>query len=336
MKRYFFIVWVLSSALLQIAHAQLLAEDSQGDLERTTTFVFENDIFTGQDSGYTNGIALLFSKGPFPAFTSDVIPAPIARVVRDSWIARADGRQRGAVYIFAQGMQTPEDITVETLQRDQPPYAGVLLGSLSLYAFDQRVVDQLTFTLGVVGPLSLAEHSQVLIHTLTGSDEPAGWDNQLQNEVVFQVEASRGYRIAAGTVGRGPEVDLIALGGLAVGTLASHASASLIARFGYGLGLTFPVASLLPNRQTNANVFAKSTSWYGFVGAESLFVANDIQIDGNTFEESHSIPLDHTRERLSAGVSFSVGEVGLTFLYADVPGNSDEDPFGAISVTYKY
>ena len=336
MNRAKLLVSIFSLAFAQIVNAQSVPDKQPAVLDRTTTFVFENDIFTGQDSGYTNGIALLLSKGAFPAFTPDVVPEPIANAVRHTWMGRDDGRQRGVVYRFAQGMQTPEDITVETLQEDQPPYAGVLLSGVSLYAFDQRQVDQLSFTLGVVGPWSLAEQSQTLIHAVTGSDDTAGWDNQLRNEVVFQIEASRGYRIAAGAIGGGPEQDLIALGGVALGTFASHASVSLIARFGRGLSLTFPVASLLPNRQVNANVLTPTNSWYAFVGGELLYVANDILIDGNTFKESHSVPLDHSRERLSAGFSFAKGRFGLTFLYADVPGNSNEDPFGAVSFTLKH
>ncbi|MFK7992670.1 MAG: lipid A deacylase LpxR family protein [Granulosicoccus sp.] len=326
----------LSMATLPSANAaQQVFSELPTTLDRTTTLVFENDIFTGQDSGYTNGVALLFSKGTFPTFSADVVPDLVARVVRGSWIAKTDQRKRGLVYTIAQGMQTPEDITVTSLQSDQPPYAGVLLGSLSLYAFDHQMVDQLSFSLGVVGPVSLAEQAQRLIHTATGSDDPAGWDNQLHNELVFQLEASRGYRLAATRLGTGPELDLIAHGSAALGTLASHASVSLIARIGRELALTFPVATLLPNRQINANVFSSKPSWFGFVGAESQYLANDILIDGNTFRDSHSLSLDHTRERLSIGLSFSVGRFGLTFLYADVPGNSDEDPFGAVSVTYK-
>ncbi|MFK8080804.1 MAG: lipid A deacylase LpxR family protein, partial [Granulosicoccus sp.] len=288
------LVFAFFLTFLQNVSAQQVPDEWRGPVERTTTFVFENDIFTGQDSGYTNGVALLFSKGTFPAFTPDVVPRLIAKVVKNSWIGKPDRRQRGLVYTLAHSMQTPEDISVETLQLDQPPYAGLLFGGLSLYAFDQRIVDQLSFSLGVVGPWSFAEQAQSLIHTITDSDEPAGWDNQLNNEIVFQIEASRGYRFASYRSDSTPEVDLIGLGSVAAGTLASYGSASIIARFGEGLAVTFPVASFLPNRQINANVFASKRSWYGFVSAELQYVVNDIQIDGNTFVDSHSVPLEHT------------------------------------------
>lgn len=336
--------WVIGLATAcAINHAVIFAAHAKEDLapvipevQKSTTFVFENDIFTGQDSGYTNGVALLFSKGPFEEFTPENVPSPIARLLRNSWMSNPSRPERARVYTLVQTMQTPEDLTIATLQEEQPPYAGILQGGISLYAFNQRVVDQLTLTLGVVGRLSLAEESQTLIHAITGSDDPAGWDNQLKNELLFQVEANRGYRLAVGAVRAGTEVDFIIRGGGGAGTIASYVSTSFIARFGRGLARTFPVASLLPNRQTNANVFFDSPSWYGFVGAEAQYVVNDIQINGNTFADSHSVPLDHSRELFSAGVSFSMGRVGLTFVYADAAGNDQEDPFGAVSVTYRH
>jgi hypothetical protein len=51
-----------------------------------------------------------------------------------------------------------------------------------MYAWDDRVSDQLSLILGFVGPVALAEPAQTFIHRLTGADEPQGWDNQLQQE----------------------------------------------------------------------------------------------------------------------------------------------------------
>ena len=45
-----------------------------------------------------------------------------------------------------------------------------------------------------MGPSSGAEFAQEQVHSLTGSDEPEGWDTQLENEPVFQFSRGRVWR----------------------------------------------------------------------------------------------------------------------------------------------
>ena len=137
---------------------------------------------------------------------------------------------------------------------------------------------------------------------------------------------------APGSVG----TDLIGVGSGSIGNLSSSVGIGVLARTGNSLASSHAVASLVPNRQVNPTVFGPPGSWYAFVGAEMRYVFNDILIDGNTFEDSHSVPLDHTRPRVSAGASVNLGRLGLSLLYASFPGNTDDDAFGAISATWRY
>ncbi len=304
---------------------------------RSLGLVVENDIITGDDSGYTNGIGFVSSLGPFERFEAANVPDPLLALVRRTWVAGLPGRVRGRTYGFAQLLQTPDDIETPELQVDDVPYAALLSADMSLYAFDEVNADRLTVTVGIVGPWALGEQSQKSVHKVIGSDEPLGWDNQLDNEPVFQIEAARSRRLPlSGAPGASLGTDLVAVGDASIGNLSSGAAVGLLARTGRSLDTSHAVASLVPNRQVNPTVFGPEGTWYAFVGAELRYIANDILIDGNTFEDSHSVPLDHTRTRISVGASANVRGVGLSILYARFPGNTDDDAFGAVSATWRY
>ena len=306
------------------------------DPGRAWTLTFENDIFAATDGGYTNGLAFSITHGPYESFGESSMPDWLLHLVDKTYMAKLPERQRAIAYTFGQSMHTPSDITVKELQESEPPYAGFLGGRIRLYAFDKVQSDQLTLSVGVVGELSLAEPSQRLIHRVTGSETPMGWDNQLENEVVFQVEASHGKRLYATSPERALESDLIVRGRASVGTIESSAAMSAVFRVGNLLELSHATASLLPDRQVNTLAFLHESAWYAFVGGELSVVANDIFINGNTFEDSHSVPLDHSRSFVTVGVSWNLGICAFTLLYAETDGGGETDPFGSFSITSQF
>ncbi len=97
-------------------------------------------------------------------------------------------------------MYTPEDRNRTDLIRDDRPYAGLLYLGL---AWNRRIhargaghemLDTRELTLGVIGPWSLAERSQDLVHELRGFESFRGWDNQLHNEPAFQLAMERKFK----------------------------------------------------------------------------------------------------------------------------------------------
>lgn len=303
---------------------------------RAWTLTVENDIFAGKDGGYTNGLGFNVAYGPYESFGGSPMPDWLQKLVDRTYLAKLPERQRAVAYSFAQSMHTPTDISVRELQESEPPYAGFLGAQMRLYAFDKVHSDQLSLTVGVVGELSLTEPSQRLIHRVTGSETPQGWDNQLENEVVFQVEASHGRRLYETSPERALESDLIFRGRVGAGTIESSAAVSAVVRVGKLLELSHATASLLPDRQVNTLAFLNDSAWYAFMGGEIAMVANDIFINGNTFVDSHSIPLDHSRSIVSAGVSWNMGKCAFTLLYAETKGSGDTDPFGSFSITSQF
>ncbi len=303
---------------------------------RAWSFTFENDIFVGDDDGLTNAFGFQLGRAAFDRFTPENLPGWLHKFVGDTYINRADGRKRGVVYVFGQAMQTPEDIQSSEPVIGDLPYAGLVFASASFYAAGQQRSDRLTLVGGMVGPVSLAAESQSLIHRMTGSDIPNGWDNQIDYEPVFMVEAGKIVRAFSTDPSRALEFDSIVLADIGFGNLRSSLSATVLARIGDNLEISYPLASVLPDRQVSPLAFSKAPSWYAFAGVQAAYVANDIMVDGNTFTDSLSVPLDHTQGRLSLGLGWNLGSWAFTVLFSENKNTRERDPFGSISVTHRY
>lgn len=303
------------------------------------TFTFENDVFVGEDDGYTNGIGLTFGQGPFLEFNSDNLPNWLHTLTQDWYISQMQGKTRGIANMYFQRMQTPSDITIDTLIEDDLPYVGLLAWQGTMYAWDEKVSDQLSFYLGVVGPIALGEESQKLVHSALGSDEPLGWDNQIENEAVVKIELQRVWNLFR-TGSDGLQFDLLGLAGVGVGNFQSATKAGFAMRWGKNLQRSFPTFSLQADRQVNPLALSPSNDFYFFAGLRGGYLANDIFINGNTFTDSHSVPIEHIQNDASAGIVWNIGRCGFVFQVSSSTSQttliSEREKFGAFSLTYRH
>ena len=153
--------------------------------------IVENDVFVGEDDGYTNGVGIAYGIGPFLEFSNDNLFGYLNFLTKNTYIQTASNKVRGVAHMFFQRMQTPEDITIAELQEDDIPYAGFLALQSTLHSWDRNMSDQMSIFLGLVGPAVQGEETQRTVHSIIGADRPEGWENQLENEPVFRFEALR-------------------------------------------------------------------------------------------------------------------------------------------------
>lgn len=300
------------------------------------SITLENDIFTGDDDGVTNVIGFQIAHGAFDRFTPHNLPDWLYWLVGNSYINRKDNHKRGVVYVFGQVIQTPKDILSSEPILNDLPYAGLLISSATLYSAGQTVTDKLSLWGGVIGPLSFAEETQTFIHSLIGSDIPNGWDNQLSNEPVLMVEAGKVLRVFATPEQHKLEFDTLLSGDISFGNFRSSINVTAIVRVGNNLTISYPFSSILPDRQVNPLAFSDLSSWYLFAGFQSAYVANNILLNGNTFTDSQSLPLDHTLFRSSVGIGTNYGKWAFSFLYSEIIFTDHPDPFGSISITRRF
>lgn len=306
---------------------------------RFFNILYENDIFFQEDGGYTNGFALNYARGFDTEFTDKNAPSLLLPLVKLAGFNRETDRFHGISYQIAQVMSTPEDIQTPELQDDQQPYAGLLVGRINFYGMEQKLSRRLGVVFGVVGPASGAEQSQKVVHGLTGSDEPQGWEHQLHTEPVLRLEGSRTRRLWNANMFRGVETDLAGTGQAGIGNLASEVSTGFRWRMGYGLSDSFPIAMDLPGREINPTAGMHSTHWQIFVNLEARYEFNNLLIEGNSYRDSHGVDLRHEQARVGFGASVNLGNWAFTYegaftskAYRTQPGVGK---FGSFSITYR-
>lgn len=250
-------------------------------LQPTTVFLeFENDIFTGKDYYYTNGVTIGFSA-PWLSFLKKTGLFPILG---------AEAQERFGISL-TQKMFTGLNPEAEEPTSGDHPFAGLLYAEFSGTSSlaEKGLFMRSGITLGVTGPASLASYMQKLMHEL----EPSGWNFQTGNSLLInysisienEVVRNKTFRLGSGVA-------------IKAGNLETLSSAYL--------RLTF---DLLP----------EATTGYGlqvFATAQGSFVLHKASLRGGlwgagspyliSFEE-----LRKTVGELGAGLMFQVGRSAI-------------------------
>ena len=303
------------------------------------SLTFENDVFVGEDNGYTNGLGFTYGRGPFLSFSDDNLPYWLNALSRRTYIHTMPDKVRGVAYMFFQNMHTPTNMELTEMQSDDVPYAGLVALQTTLYAWDRYQSDRLSLYVGVVGPAALAGQSQKSIHKVIGGDDPKGWGNQLDNELVIKVEAKRLRKIYQ-HYGEGAGIDIIGIVEAGVGNLESAVSAGVAMRWGTNMEYSHATFGLESDRHVNALALSSRNDYYGYLGAAASVVLNDILIDGNTFSDSHSAPLEHSQDQLTGGVVWKYGSMAYVFQLSSFSSrtsiSSKREKHGALSLTFVF
>ncbi|MGD1841064.1 MAG: lipid A-modifier LpxR family protein [Thermonemataceae bacterium] len=143
----------------------------------TLELYVDNDFFSignRTDRYYTNGLRMAINytkendRNRFP--DNLLIKYKEDKAIRYSWG-------------LSQAMFTPENIEKDRLEEGDWPYAGGLFVSHEAYSQhpEKNTKIRSGFLLGVLGPWSLAEETQIWFHELPNDPRPNGWDWQIDN-----------------------------------------------------------------------------------------------------------------------------------------------------------
>lgn len=288
---------------------------------RGGTLRLENDSFTDTDQNYTNGVSVTMVSHDIPGqLRPECLSAPsrlfmnfIQRMNPGFWNdMNYSADSQNVVFRLGQSMYTPEDFSRTDLIEDDRPYGGLLYTGL---AWNRRkfnpksnldMLDTREITVGVIGPLSLAEQAQNLVHDAFGDERFLGWDNQLGNEPAIQLALDRKYKSSnhAGAITPGFSADSIRSMGLRLGNIETSATIGIEGRIGWNLPNDFgsyPIRPGAENRPPSATVKQDNVSELGdhvsrpapgvhfFVTLEAKVVGYDFSLDGNLFRSSHSV-----------------------------------------------
>lgn len=273
-----------------IAHATPPQDPSsiftiQGENDAVSTLKGTSDQY------YTSGLRIGWTSP-----TDDYgVARPIQALGHAIWGA---GVQRVSLGI-EQSIFTPSDTQRVVPNPDDRPYSGDLLFTARLLTDKDTSRSFVGFDFGVLGPGSQAEEVQNGFHDLIGDTENKGWNSQLPNSPVFQVEAGRIWRLPVLKV-YGVSADVLPQVSGTAGSLRDEILLGGQVRIGQGLDADYGVARIQPGMNAlDAYVRTAPVTWYFFGGVDGQAVAFDETIDGSTFRN----PSPH------AARNWDVGEI---------------------------
>ncbi len=305
---------------------QTPAQAGKGPQDLSTfAFYFENDTFIGTDREYTAGIKLTW-------IFRDLSDPPDKGGIRARGhsffdglpFVHAPGFRRNLSLSLGQSVYTPDDLTRRDLIEDQRPYAGVMYLSLGVHRKNDRWMDTLEFTLGILGPNAYAEDVQRTVHEWIDSDIPEGWEHQLKDEPILNIFFERKWRAIRSQIGRGFAYDVIPYLGCSLGNAFVKTAMGGQYRFGWNLPSDFGTFPIRPGSDTHAPMderdprISPSFSRIGihvFAGVDIEAVLRNIVLDGNTLRDSHRVDKKHFVVQAIAGIGIVYYRWKLSFAY---------------------
>lgn len=151
---------------------------------------FINIYGRGTDNAYTNGtrIDLFYTKKhPSRFFIDRVMPKA------------GDSSVNVYGWGIMQIMFTPNDLAATERQSKDYPYSGALFATHTLYSYDaaKKYDFQTELVLGVMGPASMAQQLQTLVHRIINYQRPMGWGNQLGTDILVNVNFTAEKQLVA-------------------------------------------------------------------------------------------------------------------------------------------
>lgn len=317
--------------------------DEQNEPEPDSKFLslsIENDFLGGgTDRYYTSGVRATW----FDARTD--VPKPIQEITHHIPSFDVD-EETGTFFSLGQNIYTPENIRLGNQPANDRPWAAFLYGSVGLanVTYNDIVpnhIDELEFTLGIVGPEALGKPVQRFVHEyISDSPEPRGWENQLDFEPGVMVSWQRRMPYAWSY-----DSDLINARiepnfNITLGNIRTHAGVGAMLVLGSSQDQDTPprVRPAIPG--TGVFHSGNSIDWQIFAGFDGRAVARDIFLDGNTFSDSHSVDKHYFVGDLSGGIALSYDDYRLAYTLnwrsKEFKTQPDESIFGSLTLTKRF
>lgn len=295
----------------------------------------DNDLFTGSDDGYTNGVffsSFKFHNGPRAAESTLPWYLRLQNKLAETETARAWVK----VNNFSQMMVTPTDIESVPPNTQDLPYAGFLLWQPGIAAIHDKSTTYMSFLVGTSGPLSFAEQSQKAVHKAIGSTIPQGWDFQLNNELLLGVSAAYFEQKHHWSI-KNLEFDTVLGVYGSLGNLRSVIGSSAFIRLGKRLNDSHSVFAMFSGREINP--VATEQSWFAYLGAIFYYELNNMIFQGNSSSGNNSLKWDKQNGGITAGLAYTKNKWGLSFSLSDAGSLGDRyygrQRFGSVSLMYK-
>ncbi|MCR9629740.1 lipid A deacylase LpxR family protein [Vibrio antiquarius] len=250
----------------------LLSPVAMASTKSTVSFTLDNDGIFGVDQDYTNGIFLSYATGQ------------LKQESQWKWLSLADSEHANIdkiELVLGHKMWTPSDIEADYPLVNDRPYAGYLHTEINYLSLTDDKAVRYNFTIGATGESSLSEKAQEIVHGITGSTDPQGWDYQIDDKVAF----SLGYRVfnkLMRSEGQKTQWEITNINDINAGNFRSDVSQGVMFRWGTNLASSIGAANISVESPFSASMLAQDTSsWFLFTGFEGRYRFNDMTIEGD-------------------------------------------------------
>ena len=342
----------ISIALLVLSLMVTLAESVSADEVKnhydTFTLYYENDYFTGSDQDYSQGLKLTWSTPYETELGEPNLPEWSYPLINSLPFVNNKSTNRAVSLSLGHDIYTPQETGRTDLITDDRPYAAYLYLEAGFHSRTMARMTSWEFQLGVVGPNAFGEEFQNGIHDLTGNQRVAGWDNQLHNELALEVICETQWRTWQTNHPNGYNFDLIPHLGFRVGNVHVYGNAGAEIRYGWQLPADFgscPIRSGCPtssafNAPLQSNNGINLVGWHFFIDVEGRLVLHDIFLDGNTFEDSHSVDREILVGDVMIGCVLDLDIFKLTYSYVlrtrEFDTEEDYHLFGSLNASWRF
>jgi len=326
--------------------ALLLAGDRQPEKNPnfdTFTLYWENDIFSGTDRDYTNGLKLSWSTPFLKNHEQSKLPNWSYSLLEMIPFAYDPGSDQAFSISIGQNIFTPEDTSRSDLIPEDRPYAGQMYISFGVQNHCGNHKHSWELALGLIGPDSHADDLQKWLHEQTGSDPANGWHNQLANEPTLDITFETKWRLFRARVSNLTSFDLFNHIGGRLGNVAIYANTGLEARYGINLDNDFGICPIRGGCEIHSafrNSHKPRNNIYLYAAADGRAVARDIFLDGNTFTDSHRVHKESLVGDLAVGFGFRIGRFTSTYSYIfrtrQFKEQNNSPDFGSITLALTY
>ena len=337
------IVASLALASLLAPRAGECATQADARSSESLTLTVENDVFTGSDNNYTNGLGVTWVSSELGSYNDSSFLSKWGKFWSFLPFVEDAGYETYASWSLAQEMYTPDDISIPNPPTDDQPYAGVLYLDSVLYARKDRWVHAWELKLGVVGPASRAEHTQKDFHDLIGGQEPMGWDTQLPSEPVINLGYTAAHLLTQGHAGGSAQWRLVPVASASVGTYFTGLGLGMYGEIGWNLVDALGGTSLREGLNAASTVGVGhvdgwSVAFFGGVGGYG--VAHYLPLDGTVFKDSRSVDSEPFVGMGSLGMNVRhdglVLSLATTFYTDTFKTQRASSDFGTLSVSWLF
>lgn len=150
---------------------------------QSLSIYLENDVIDGKDKHYTNGTSIVYISDDYQNSFINKIPTVFSNTTNSNFGIG-----------FSQLTFTPSDIKEKNKIVKDLPYAGILNFDFFIYKWSENFFHKYMLTLGVVGPSTKVEEFQESFHNITDNTKPAGWNNQLKDDFLYNFSYNFGHK----------------------------------------------------------------------------------------------------------------------------------------------